>query len=582
MRFITPAIDAIRAHKWRTGIIGALALVVLFLGYRFTRPAQPTYVTADVKKGDLTQTVEAVGTVISERDLKLQFSTTGIVSQILVKEGESVRSGQKLVTLRAGDLAAAVAVQAANLRSAQASLQALQEGARPEDIAITEADLENKKASLAAAQASLASADETLKVSQLQLDALLAESDTALSGQRSVAKSTAIEKVTTGVSALSTMDGVFANNDLQDAIIKSDPGRYSSIHTQRTTVGSTLNALPTSVERAQRQDEILAAMREVRKALSSTASVLDQAFAFVAALPTTASFTTTSQETYKATLDTERSKVQAAMTAIDTAMKTLSDAAAGYDTRIAAQRSTLASAQATHDRSLADIRTYQTAVTTAQAQLELKRSPSRSTDVAVAEARVAQAAADLQRARALFSNTILTAPIDGLVTAINVKPGEALPAGPAVTMLGTSALRVEMFVSEIDIPKVQLSQSGSIELDAFRGTLQKLRVTQVDAAPTNKDGVNKYRVKLDFLAPPAGLKVGMTGDASIMTGMRTNVLSVPQRSVLDRDDGTHYVRVLTGQTATEQTVTTGMEGGSGDVEILTGVKEGDTVIVLTK
>ncbi len=150
-------------------------------------------------------------------------------------------------------------------------------------------------------------------------------------------------------------------------------------------------------------------------------------------------------------------------------------------------------------------------------------------------------------------------------------------------MLGTTPYRIEMFVSEVDIPKVILGQTGSIMLDAFRGKPLPLRVGFIDTAATDKDGVPKYRVKLDFLSPPDGLKVGMTGDAEITTGERINVISVPLRSIIESATGATLVRVLKkdGVTFEERAVTMGMQGQGGGTEV-TGVNEGDVVIVLIK
>jgi HlyD family secretion protein len=173
--------------------------------------------------------------------------------------------------------------------------------------------------------------------------------------------------------------------------------------------------------------------------------------------------------------------------------------------------------------------------------------------------------------------------VAGIVTHVNIRIGESLPTGPAVTLLGESPYRVEMFVSEIDIPKVTLTQTGSIELDAFRGTDFALRVGDIDPTSTDKDGVPKYRVRLDFVHPHTDLKIGMTGDAAIVTGMRSDVVSIPQRAVIENDEGKQIVRVLLDDGKVEEKpVETGMEGESGDIEILSGIADGDVVIVLEK
>ena len=95
--------------------------------------------------------------------------------------------------------------------------------------------------------------------------------------------------------------------------------------------------------------------------------------------------------------------------------------------------------------------------------------------------------------------------------------------------------------------------------------------------------MSKYRVKLDFTDLQSDLKIGMTGDSEITTGFKPDVVSVPIRSVLEKENGTYYVRVLKtdGTSYEERSVTMGMEGVAGSVEV-TGVKEGETVVVLVK
>ena len=135
-------------HKWKFVIGGVVFVFFILPAFLLTRPKKPEYITAEVTRGNLVQTVEAVGTVTSEKDLDLQFRSAGIVSDVSVKQGDIVRAGQRLASLRAGSLAASIASAQASVQEAQAQLQALLEGARPEDIAIAEASLANKKAAI--------------------------------------------------------------------------------------------------------------------------------------------------------------------------------------------------------------------------------------------------------------------------------------------------------------------------------------------------------------------------------------------------------------------------------------------------
>jgi multidrug efflux pump subunit AcrA (membrane-fusion protein) len=123
-----------RRHLKKTFAIIAIVLVA-WISYAVSRPKKIEYVTAVAVKGDLHQLVEAVGTVTSEKALDLQFSGMDVVSQVYVKEGDMVKAGQKLAQLRSGSLSASIASASANVQSAKAALQALEEGSRPEDIA---------------------------------------------------------------------------------------------------------------------------------------------------------------------------------------------------------------------------------------------------------------------------------------------------------------------------------------------------------------------------------------------------------------------------------------------------------------
>lgn len=578
---ITQVYRYLRSHLKATIAI----IILLLIGwavYAVTRPVQPVYVTDTARRGDLRQAVEAVGTVVSEKDLQLQFSSIDVVAQVLVKEGDTVKAGQRLAALRSGTLSAGIASASASVQSAQAALTALEQGSRPEDIAIAEAGVNNKRASLQVAQQTATSAEANLTVAEAQLQTLKNEVDINLAGQVTTVGSTISQQLATSKTVVLAIRGVYSANDVSDAVTKSQNSGYETLVLNMRTLEADITAAQ-NVGAVLHYQDALTKLTRARTLISQTTDVANRAYDIMAGLPLTEYFTNTSRETNKSTIATQKSAAQAAFTTIDSAIKSLQDASAGYDSKIAAQQAQIVSLTGTRDRAQADIVTYQTMLAIEEAQLALKKAPARQTDIDAARARVRQAQADLARAGSQFRDTILTAPVDGIITQVNVKVGEIRPsAEPSVTMLGNTPYRIEMFVSEVDIPKVKLGQTGSVTLDAFRGQPLTLRVGNIDTAATDKDGVPKYRVKLDFLSPPEGLKVGMTGDADITTGKREDVVTVPLRSVIESASGS-IVRVLKedGVTFEERPVTTGMEGLGGDVEV-TGIEQGETVIVLIK
>ncbi len=330
-------------------------------------------------------------------------------------------------------------------------------------------------------------------------------------------------------------------------------------------------------------EDAIILLDKARATLQSASNQIDQTYTLIGRLPVSTYFTESSRTTYKDQISAQRSLMQSALSTLDATSKSLRDASANYSTRITQEKTSLAAAEGARDKALADIATFQAALQISEAQLKLKLAPPRKTDVSAAMANLQQAYAALAGASANYQNTVLVAPIDGTVTKVNIKVGEISPIGPSVTMLGASPYRIEMHVSEIDIPKVHVTQSGSIELDAFRGTHFQLHVSEIDSTPTNQQGVNKYRVRLDFRYPHDELKVGMTGDAEINTGIRKDVVSVPLRSVIQSDLGMKIVRVMNDSSVVEEReVVTGLEGTNGYVEIISGVSEGETVVVLVK
>ncbi len=572
----------LRAHL-KASIALGVSLLLAGSVYAVTRPKQLVYVTAIAERGDLRQVVEAVGTVISETDVQLQFPTVDIVSHVYVKEGDHVKAGTRLAALRSGSLAAGIAGASAGVQSAQAQLEQLVQGSRPEDIQIAEAQVRNKQASLDAATQSLKNAEDSVKTALSQLAILKNEAAVSLSGQVATMGSTIAEQLATAKTALLATRGVFDANDVQDGIVKALPSGYDSFQLNTASALTIINALalapsPTDYQTTLKNGD------SARVALVTTADIVNRAYDIVSLLPISSYFTSTSRETNKATIATQKSYVQMALSTLDSGSKSLRDASATYDTKIGVQQTAIITAQGNRESAKAEINTYQTALVINQAQLALTRAPARQTDIDAAKARVRQAQADLARAVAQYNDTILIAPFEGTITKVHVKIGEMRPASePAITMLGQAPYRIEMFLSEVDIPKVQSSQTGSITLDAFQGMHVPLRVSEIDAAATDKDGVSKYRVRLDFISPQAGLKIGMTGDAEIVTGFTPSVMSVPIRSVLDKADGSKYVRILdaNGTSFTERTVTPSMEGEGGNVEV-SGVEQGEVVVVLIK
>lgn len=221
-----------------------------------------------------------------------------------------------------------------------------------------------------------------------------------------------------------------------------------------------------------------------------------------------------------------------------------------------------------------------------QAQLDLKQAGSTPQDISAQMAQVASAEAALQSAYARLSNNRIVSPINGVITKIDAKVGQLATTGtPLISIISDSAFEVNALISEIDIGKVALDNTVSMTLDAFPGETFVGTVFYIDPAQTSADGVVGYKIKISFDTADPRMKSGLTANIDIKTRSRENVLILPQYAILQNDEGI-FVQVVNDGTNTKADknkpvdvpVTLGLQDQDGNVEITSGVTEGQQVI----
>lgn len=178
------------------------------------------------------------------------------------------------------------------------------------------------------------------------------------------------------------------------------------------------------------------------------------------------------------------------------------------------------------------------------------------------QASVQSARAQLQRASKDISRTTLIAPMDGVISLLNVKKGERV-VGTA-QMAGTEMMRVaDMSVFEVrvdvgenDIPKVHFGDTAVVEVDAynkrkFKGIVTKIASSNTTAAQAGQGAsstdVTNYKVHIrllpesyrDLIDPTKPkafpFRPGMNASADIQTRTNVNVIAVPINAVTTRD-----------------------------------------------
>jgi RND family efflux transporter MFP subunit len=198
------------------------------------------------------------------------------------------------------------------------------------------------------------------------------------------------------------------------------------------------------------------------------------------------------------------------------------------------------------------------------------------------------AQAQLTSALANLDNATMTAPSAGTVVAIASAVGE--PIGS--TSVGTSGTTgfiilaaLDEFVvtadfAESDVVGIAVGQKVSLEFDALVDDPREGEVTQVapfGVVDRSGSSLTTYEVTISIPDAPAGLRAGMTAQASITTEERLGVISAPVTALVPTADG-FVVRVQAQDgTISNVPVEVGIRGGYY-VEIVSGLSEGDRVV----
>jgi|APGre2960657423_1045063.scaffolds.fasta_scaffold01432_3 multidrug efflux pump subunit AcrA (membrane-fusion protein) len=200
-----------------------------------------------------------------------------------------------------------------------------------------------------------------------------------------------------------------------------------------------------------------------------------------------------------------------------------------------------------------------------------------------AQASVKSAEANVLQAQSSLARTSIGAPFDGIVTKVNLRVGEQVSSGaPVVSMISNENFEVESFIPEADIAQIQIGDTGTTTLDAYGDFVPfVVVVTAIDLSETEVEGVSTYKTTLQFTETDSRILSGMTANIDLVSETRLGVLSIPQSAVTSKaGKRTVMVRNTAGKTETRD-VRTGSRDNAGNIEVLEGVVEGETIIWLS-
>ncbi|KAA9157115.1 HlyD family efflux transporter periplasmic adaptor subunit [Amycolatopsis acidicola] len=211
------------------------------------------------------------------------------------------------------------------------------------------------------------------------------------------------------------------------------------------------------------------------------------------------------------------------------------------------------------------------------------------------QSKVDQAELSLEQAQEAVDATVLTAPGDGTVTAINGAVGQQTgsSSGSAasgssdtsssssssgfIVLTNMSSMVVTTSVAEVDVSKVRAGQSATVTVNALPDTEIKATVASVDLTPTTSNSVTSYGASLTLNDVAQGLRPGQSASVVITIAEASNVLTVPAAAV-QTTGTTSTVTVQQNGQQVKKRVELGVQGES-TVEIKSGLSQGDQVVL---
>lgn len=597
----------IQESPWRGRIItfGVLAVIAAVIAaglYFFYFKGESTALkrsTEDipVKRATINQTLIISGIADAQFNSNLIFQASGKVDTVNVKVGDAVQQGDVLASLESDDLTNAVASAQANQQSAQLKLDDLLAGSEAADLAAADQVLASAEAAATKAQndykdlvdgataSDRATAEQAVSAAAAQLASAKSSRDKLKDTPSAADIAAAQAGVAQAQSALTAAQNASTNaqNGLTSAAasLKIAELAYCAVDATPTFCPGG-NAAPiapndmTTVSaaggtHATQASAVINANAGYQNAVSAASSATAAVTSAQQALDSAQAKLTAANDGPKASdiaaADAAVTSAQAAATAAAEKLNTVTKGATDLQ---------LSSANAAIDGALATL-------AAAQAKRDQAYRGPKANTIDQARAAVRTAALNVVAAQIRLKNAQIIAPFDGVVGAINAKPGEFFAAsaagGAAIVLLTPDRLRLKMDVGETDYANIKVGQAGGVLFDSIPGKIYPFVIAEIGLSPSITQGVVTYQVKASLIVPADAPRPapGMNARGQIITESKPNVLVVPPRAIR-RSGNNQVVDVRRNGSVEEQIVTTGATD-TQQVEILTGLAENDVVVV---
>ena len=490
-----------KSHKIWSIIIAVVIVVVIYFLYSIIFPTQTTvqYTFSRVKRGDLVVSVAGSGQVSTLSKVSIKPNTTGQtqtlgqITSVNVQNGDSVKAGQVVAILDGKNALQTLNQAKASVTSAQASYDKLVNG-------LTDSQLLSLNNAITTAQTSVDNAKQNI---------LIKLKSAYTSAANSVYLNTDAFFVNPlSVNPLIQINGVnFTNQETQN-----------NINQERYAIGSMLSTWRNNIMNQSTSDDLVSSLNTTISNLNIIRNYFDDMTMLFGV------YSVSSDSNSLATINANKNTAASARSSIDSSISDFTSTLQSYNSAVFSLQQ-------------------------AKDNLAIQQKPPLADDLAVSQANLDNAKANLANAQTAYDSRIITAPFNGQIGGLTASIGQQVSSSDSLATLITAEKVINVTLNEVDAAKVSAGNTVTITFDSLPNISLTGSVSYIDPLGTVAQGVVSYSVQIKMDSQNDQIKTGMTATVNIVTTSHTNTLIIPN-SAITSVGGRKYVLVADTSSST--------------------------------
>ncbi|NUU97903.1 efflux RND transporter periplasmic adaptor subunit [Marinitoga sp. 1138] len=193
-----------------------------------------------------------------------------------------------------------------------------------------------------------------------------------------------------------------------------------------------------------------------------------------------------------------------------------------------------------------------------------------------------------EKAKLNYENTLIKAPINGIIFGLNVRKGDILPSQQKLCIIADdSTLEFIGYIDIFDYNKIKLNQKIKLKINGLSGEYFEGVISYISPGTVEKGSSNKVKIKAKIITKNSDkhkkIYFGATAEGEITTLNLTDIIKIPSDAVIFENEKT-YVKIKNGVDENGNPKIEKKEIKIGlitddFIEVKEGLKDGDTIMI---